>query len=73
MELKLDKQDAEQVKKALDILKPIAEKNGCEVSELLEVESGDEEVADDGAGDDKVNLIVARLKSAGDRDKDYEG
>lgn len=72
MAKKLDQNDSAQVKKALAILEPIAQKNDCEVADLLNYESG-EEVAesDDEAGEDKVNLIVARMKAGSD--KDYEG
>lgn len=57
----LSAEDKAAVQKALEILQPIADKQGVEPAELLE--SPEEESSEAEPEDsDKVNLIVARLK-----------
>ncbi len=67
MEEKSGESDEQKIQKALDILKPIAEKKGCSVSDLVaESESSESEPSEEVAGDDdKVNMIAARMKSKG--------
>lgn len=72
MGLKLDKNDSDQVKRALAILEPIAQKNECAVSDLVASNDGAEPEVEEEGDDGKVNLIVARMK-AGSEDKKYEG
>ncbi len=54
--------DKEQIAKAVAILKPIADREKCAIADLLE-EGSEEVVEEEPADDDKVNLIVARMKS----------
>lgn len=67
MMMKMDEQSKAAVEKAKSILQPIAEKMGCQVADLLEDETQDQEDSEmepsEGDGQDKINMIVARMKS----------
>lgn len=68
----LGEREIEKVRSAIATLAPLAQKEGCTVSELVEKFAGGEDEdseidagvdADAPSGDQKVSAIVARLKS----------
>lgn len=70
-EIELGEREAEKVQSLVSQLQQIADKSGCGINELVEKYSGGEiaedETEDEGSGnEDKVNLIVARMKAKKD-------
>lgn len=66
-EIELGEREAQKVQSLVAQLQQIADKSGCGVSELVEKYSGgemaEEETEEQPDNEDKVNLIVARMKS----------
>lgn len=62
---KLSSKEQSIVDQAMSMLQPIADKHGCEVSELLESdkEEASEDESDDAGDTGKLDAIVARMKS----------
>lgn len=75
-ESNLGPREVEKVKSLIDQLEPLAEKEGCEVSELVDKYASSEDDSEsnsDGDDGNKVALIVARMKAKQGGSDDSEG